>query len=141
MPFIFRNCSKITRSASIQTDLGTILFPCGDTVRTKAKNLLLHNQSVTEFQPNFALIGARCPNCSTEHNNAALMSDRCRIDIRCPPTNFAWKESVDHYTGNRFGEHCRGRQTTSNCCLSRRFSAMMPVIPPGPSSLAKIVSR
>jgi hypothetical protein len=35
---------------------GCDLYLCGDTVRKKAKGLLLYNQGVTEFQPNFALI-------------------------------------------------------------------------------------
>jgi len=51
------------------------------------------------------------------------------------------KPNRNRSAGNRFGARCQNRQTTSSCCLSRRVSAMMPLAPPGQSSLAATVSR
>ena len=50
------------------------------------------------------------------------------------------KPRRNRLVGVRFGARCRGRQTTSSCCLSKRFSAMMPFTPPEPCSLATTVS-
>ncbi len=49
--------------------------------------------------------------------------------------------ALNRSTAERSGARRRGRQTINNCCLRRRFSATMPLIPPGPKSLAVMVNR